>query len=180
MSLYSLVFLSSLGPEATRQTLDQWPKIYAWCDPLSTITFIPFSTLSFTCKCKAYKIMYMSLALWIHHPIQLSPKNSFTNCARARPSGPLVIYGSLYSPQLSTAKRMNFATSKKDNVIYLPRPPPISTPGSCRVMHDAAHVWNRCWSSITRRGKRQWATNHDISLLLKRCPSNASTISINI
>ena len=118
MSLYSLVFLSSLGPEATRQTLDQWPKIYAWCDPLSTITFIPFSTLSFTCKCKAYKIMYMSLAQWIHHPIQLSPKNSFTNCARARPSGPLVIYGSLYSPQLSTAKRMNFATSKKDSVIY--------------------------------------------------------------
>ena len=142
MSLYSLVFLSSLGPEATRQTLDQWPNIYAWCDPLSTITFIPFSTLSFTCKCKAYKIMYMSLALWIHHPIQLSPKNSFTNCARARPSGPLVIYGSLYSPQLSTAKRMNFATSKKDSVSYLPRPPPISTPGSCRVMHDAAHVWN--------------------------------------
>ena len=118
MSLYSLVFLSSLGPQATRQTLDQWPKIYAWCDPLSTITFIPFSTLSFTCKCKAYKIMYMSLALWIHHLIQLSPKNSFTNCARARPSGPLVIYSSLYSPQLSTAKRMNFATSKKDSVIY--------------------------------------------------------------
>ena len=53
-----------------------------------------------------------------------------------------IIYRSLYSPQLSTAKRMNFATSKKDNVIYLPRPPPISTPGSCRVMHDAAHVWN--------------------------------------
>ena len=25
-----------------------------------------------------------------------------------------IIYGSLYSPQLSTAKRMNFATSKKD------------------------------------------------------------------
>ena len=51
-----------------------------------------------------------------------------------------IVYGSLYSPQLSTAKRMNFAMSKKDNVIYLPRPPPISTPGSCRVMHDAAHV----------------------------------------
>ena len=29
-----------------------------------------------------------------------------------------IIYGSLYSPQLSTAKRMNFATSKKDSVIY--------------------------------------------------------------
>ena len=29
-----------------------------------------------------------------------------------------IIYGSLYSPQLSTAKRMNFATSKKDRVIY--------------------------------------------------------------
>ena len=28
-----------------------------------------------------------------------------------------IIYGSLYSPQLSTAKRMNFATSKKDSVI---------------------------------------------------------------
>ena len=135
MSLYSLVFLSSLGPEATRQTLDQWPKIYAWCDPLSTITFIPFSTLSFTCKCKAYKIMYMSLAQWIHHPIQLSPKNSFTNCARARPSGPLVIYGSLYSPQLSTAKRMNFATSKKR---YLQ----ITTPTSyfhARVL--PRHAW---------------------------------------
>ena len=26
---YSLVFLSSLGPEATRPTLDQWPKNYA-------------------------------------------------------------------------------------------------------------------------------------------------------
>ena len=29
---YSLVFLSSLGPEAMRPTLDQWPKKYAWRD----------------------------------------------------------------------------------------------------------------------------------------------------
>ena len=34
--------------------------------------------------------MCISLALQIHHPIQLSPKNGFANCARARPPGPLV------------------------------------------------------------------------------------------
>ena len=64
-----------LGRKPQGKHLTSGPKFYAWCDPPSTITFIPFSTLP--SKCKTYKNMCVSLALQIHHPIQPSPKNDF-------------------------------------------------------------------------------------------------------
>ena len=69
---YSLVFLSSLGPEATRPTLDQWPKNYAWRDsPKNGIasfhnpfsSFIIPSPLFFLCHPLP---LLVSLALRLH------------------------------------------------------------------------------------------------------------------